>query len=89
MKNTGLKVGTWRLVEQIWRTFDLIVVKVNWDIRCMHLKMDCISKTARCRAKRIEMWGRVTLVTFELAVFKTILGLFSDLVSKWYDGTFV
>ncbi len=47
-----------------------------------------ISKTARRREKWIEIWETGTRVihiwcTFDLIVFKVILGSFGALVSKW------
>ncbi len=49
--------------------------------------MACNSKTARRRAKRSEIWDSWILVTYiwgtyDMVVFKVILGSFGALVSK-------
>ena len=52
------------------------------------LKMACNSKTAHRRAKRSAIWDSWILVTYirgtyDLIVFKVILGSFGAIVSKW------
>ncbi len=75
IRATGLRFGTLWLVEYIWYTFDLIVLKVIWG-HSVHVfqKGLTVSKIASCRVKQIEIWDIVTLATFDFAVFKVTLG---------------
>ncbi len=59
----------------------------SWVILCTYryLKMACIWKTAGRRVKQTESGSVETYIccTFDLLVFKFILGPFGALVSKW------